>query len=251
MKKAVGYFHIVLHLEKLTLDEEVTLAMGIKLNGDPDATNPPFTQAQLQALAATVQTDLGGNVTGRTKTLTAKQQQDVDALTRAIKADAGYVETVANAKANGNRSIFEQVVTRIGFAAQDSAEVHPRVFESLKSDPGSFHVRVPSEGEHGITYVFRYGITTASGVLPTTWQPNIPLSVVDLIVTGIPSGSIVAVEYAVVQHPPHSTAKSPKAAPATTNKAVNVPPVNKQGKVTLVHGTTFLQFSDAIYIVTP
>jgi hypothetical protein len=251
MKKAVGYFHIVLHLEKLTLDEEVTLAMGIKLNGDPDATNPPFTQAQLQALAATVQTDLGGNVTGRTKTLTAKQQQDVDALTRAIKADAGYVETVANAKSPGNRAVFEQIVTRIGFAAKEPAKTHARVFESLASDRGSFHVRVPSEGEHGLTYVYRYGITTATGVLPATWQPEIPLSVTELIVTGIPSGSIVAVEYAVVQHPPHTTAASPKAAAATASKVVTVPPVTKQGKVTLVHATTFLQFSDAIYIVIP
>lgn len=91
MKKLVGYFHIVLMLDRISLDEEVTLALGLKLANDPDATNPPFTQAQLQALAATVQTDLGGHPTGRTPTLTAQQQQHVDALTRAIVADKGYV----------------------------------------------------------------------------------------------------------------------------------------------------------------
>ena len=100
-----------------------------------------------------------------------------------------------------------------------------------------------------MTYVYRYGITTARGVLPTLWQPEIPLSVVDLNVTGLPSGSIVAVQYAVVDHPKQSAkAKASAKTPSTT---LTVPAINKAGKVTLVHGTTFLTFSDAIYILVP
>src|SRR6185312_7623155 len=253
MKKLVGYFHIALNLQRITLDEEVTLALGIKLANDPDATSPPFTQAQLQTLAATVQADLGGHPTGRTPTLTAKQQQDVNALTRALVADKGYVETVANAKAQGVRAVFDEVVSRIGFAGKKPPSTHQRVFESLASAPQSFRVRVPSEAPRGLTYVYRYGITTAAGVLPTTWQPGISLSVTELCVTGIPSSSIVAVEYAVVLLPPRATAASPKrkAAAASPSKVMTVPPVNKAGKVTLVHGTSYLRWSDAIYIVIP
>ncbi len=254
MKKLVGYFHIALNLQRITLDEEVTLALGIKLANDPDATSPPFTQAQLQTLAATVQTDLGGHPTGRTPTLTAKQQQDVNALTRALVADKGYVETVANAKAQGVRAVFDEVVSRIGFVGKKLPSTHQRVFESLAAAPQSFHVRVPSQAPRGLTYVYRYGITTAAGVLPTTWQPDIALSVTELCVTGIPSTSVVAVEYAVVLLPPHNTtAASPKrtAAIASPSKFVAVPPVNKAGKVTLVHGTSYVRWSDAIYIVIP
>ena len=149
MKKLVGYFRIVLNLDRITIDEEVTLALGIKLANDPDATNPPFTQAQLQALATTVQTDLGGHPTGRTPTLTAQQQQHVNALTRALVADKGYVEMVANAKAQGVRAVFDEVITRIGFAGKKLPTTHPRVFESLASAPQSFHVRVPAEGGEG------------------------------------------------------------------------------------------------------
>ena len=120
MKKLVGYFHIAFNLERITLNEEVTLALGMKLANDPDATTPPFTQAQIQALAATVQTDLGGHPTGRTPTLTAQQQQHVNALTRALVADKGYVEMVANAKAQGVRAVFDEVVSRMASSARGS-----------------------------------------------------------------------------------------------------------------------------------
>ncbi len=70
---------------------------------------------------------------------------------------------------------------------------------------------------------------------------------------GIPSGSLVAVEYAVVLLPPHATTASTKRKAAVTSpsKVVTVPPVNKAGKVTLVHGTSFLRWSDGIYILIP
>ena len=118
---------------------------------------------------------------------------------------------------------------------------HQRIFEFLPADNGSFHARVHSEGRD-ITYVFQYGITTAKDVLPATWSDRIPLSLVELIVTGFKSGDIVGVRYAAVMH---------GQAPIGHNRVLNYPPVNSKGKVTLTNGVDFLHFSDVIYTSIP
>ena len=51
----------------------------------------------------------------------------------------------------------------------------------------------------------------------------------------------------MVHHAPHT--KAGDADPATDGRIVTTPPHNAAGKVTIVHGTTFLNFSDAIYIL--
>ena len=81
--------------------------------------------------------------------------------------------------------------------------------------------------------------------------------------SGLPSGAVVALRYAVTIVPSHrkkpantgttggtSTQKTVTQA-AALNKMVSVLPVNKQGKVQLVHGVPYVYFSDAVYIVVP
>ena len=248
MKKLISYYHLVLNLHKMTINEEVILGLGIRLTGDPDATAPPYTQVQLQTLGTTVQTDLGNRITDPHVTLTDQEQIDVDALSRALIAVKNYVEQVANAKAKGNRAVFDTIANRIGITSKQPHKQHPRVFESLTAEAGSFHVRVPSEGTkgQGITYYFDYGITTAKNVMPAIWQKSIALPVTELIVTGLPSGTIIGLRYAALLHPQHTTKSDAKALPAS-NVSVAVP-VNKAGKVSLTHGIDFLHYSDIIYI---
>jgi len=231
--------------------EETAFAMGIKLTGDPDATNPPFNQSQLQTLASNVQSDLSNRLTDPHPTLTVQQQQDVDALSRALVAVKNYVEQVANAKAKGNRAIFETIADRIGFASKQTVTRHQRIFEALPAEQGSFHIHVPSEGSkgQGVTFTYEYGFTNAKNVPPTAWQKSISLPVADLIVTGLPSGSLIGIHYAAILHPQHTAQSDAKALP--TSKVAVMTPANKAGKATLAHGVDYLHFSDIIYLLIP
>jgi hypothetical protein len=249
MKKLISYYHVVLNLVKMTIAELVAFAFGLKTTGDPDATNPPYTDAQIQALATTVQNDLGARITDPNPTLTALQQQHVDALSRAIVANMYYVQMVANDKAAGNRAVFEQISRRIGFLPKKEADKHQRVFESLRSEQGSIHIRVHSEAKGHITNLFEYGITNAKGVMPAAWEPIIALPVTELIISGFTSGTIVGIRYGVILPPSHINLTVAKVAPLSP--VANALPVNANGKVSIVHGTTYLHFSDVMYIVVP
>ena len=249
MKKLIGYFHVVLNLGKVTVAELVAFASGLKTTGDPDATTPPYTDAQIQALADTVQSDLGTRITDPNPKLTALEQQHVDALSRALIANKNYVEMVANKKAAGNRAVFDQICKRIGFLTKKVSTKHQRVFESLRAEQGCFHVRVPSESKGHITNVFEYGITTAKDVMPATWEKQIALPVTELIVTGLKSGTIIGIRYAVVLPPSHTGKTDVKIAPLS--KVASTLPINKNRKISIAHGSDYLHFSDVLYIIIP
>jgi len=254
MKKLLNFFHIVLNFGKMTISELVSFAFGIKTTGDPDVTNPSYTDAQIQALANTVQVDIGSRTSDPRPSLTKQQQQDVDILCRAIVAVKNDVEKVANAKAQGNRAIFEKIVRRTGFVPRAIGIKHQHVFESKPAEKGSFHVSVPSEGK-GVSYMFQYGPTPSEGLMPAAWTDTIALSVTELIITGCKSGTIVGVRYAAVKHTRH-TKKTPAKVISTDtdhaiNKVVSVLPVNKAGNIMLTNGSDFLHYSDVIYIVIP
>lgn len=258
MKKLVSYFHIALHLNKMSLSDLVSFVLGLKLAGDPDAVSPPFTQAQLQALANKVLTDLGVRITSPNPTLTAAQQGDVDALCRALIAVKNYVEQVANAHTPGNRAMFDTITRRIGFLPQGAKKKFLRIFEVKPNGAGGFIIIVPSagKGKHAV-YVFQFGVTTAKDVLPATWMELIPIPATELEVTGVPSATIIAIHYAEVIVPPHKkkvTTTTPSTGiPVATGRTrpTNLLSVNKAGKVTYVFGTTFLHYSDVIYIAVP
>lgn len=258
MKKLISYFHIALYLEKMTLQDLITFVLGIKLNADPDAVAPPFTETQLQNMAYKVQTDLGTRLTTPNPSLTAAQQSDVDALSRALIAVKYYVEQVANAHTPGSRSTFETIVRRIGFIPRGANAKHVRIFEAKPNGAGSFIIIVPSagKGKHA-AYVFQLGITTAKDVLPASWQDPISIPVTELEVTHVPSGSIIAIHYAEVVVPSRkkgggTVTVTPITPPSTGRvRPTNSLSVNKAGKATYVYGTPFVHYSDVIYVVVP
>ena len=254
MKKLMNYFHIVLNFGKMTVSEIIGFAVGIKTTGDPDVTTVTYTDIAIQAMANKVLTEVGSRNTDPHPSLTKQEQQDFDLLCRAIVAVKGDVEQQANKKANGNRAIFETIVRRVGFVPKGISKKHQRVFESKTSEKGSFHVSVPSEGR-SCTYIFQYGITPTTGVLPLTWSDFIPIPTTELIVSGLQSGSIVGVNYAVVMHP--TLSKKAITTPAQVDpvsaksKVVSSLPINKFGKISITHNVSLLNFSDVIYIVIP
>lgn len=255
MKKLIKYFHITLGLNKISVDEETTFAYGIKTAGDPDVTNPSYTDTELQALADKVRNDAALRATAPAKTLTASEQQHLDALSRALVSVKNDVETIANKKAQGNKAIFDQIVTRIGFGPKSDYSRRPRAFEFLNSDSGCFHARVPMAAKGTITYIYRYGITSAVNTPPSIWEDTIALSVTELIVSGIKSGTIVGVQYAALQSPRHTkkanTQNQPPATDSGSSQILTTPMLNDKGKVVIPHRSSYLEWSEILYFIIP
>jgi hypothetical protein len=258
MKKTSGYFHLALNLHLMNIGEECDLIMGLDYATNTQIVNVPLSQSALQALATTVRGDLGSRVTDPHPTLTKLEQQHVDAMTRALLGVTSDIVRQANNIALGNRTVFETLLRGIGLHPAQLKAKHPRIFATKSTAKGTIEVLVPVEKGLGKPiYYYEYGITTAEHVLPATWEKPIPLPVTEFFLSGIPSGSIVAVHYAVLVVPPHRAKTSTTAAsssksilpPATPNKMVTVLPVNAKGKISLVHRTAFFTFSDVIYVI--
>ena len=264
MKKTSGYFHIVLALTKMSIADLISLAFGLIYDTDPDYTVHSYTQAQLRALATIVQTELGTRLTDPHPTLTHQEQIDVLVLTQALLAIKSEVTVAANKKAQGNAATFGIVVNRIGLHPAKAHAKHVRIFEEKAAGKGMIEFIGPIETGLGTpTYTFEYGIATTFGILSSViWQPQIALHSPELYMSGLPSGAIVALRYAVTIIPSHhkkpattgtGTAATQKTVTqaAALNKMVSILPVNSKGKVQLVHGVPYIYFSDAVYIVVP
>jgi len=148
MNKTTGYYHIVLGLAKLTILEEVNLALGLVYATDPVYITPSITQVALRALATTVQSDLGTRITLPNPTLTITEKQDVDALSRGLLTVKSEVEVAVNKHALGNRNLFDIVVNRIGFNSAKAHASHVRIFESKSVGIGMIQIIAPVE--HGL-----------------------------------------------------------------------------------------------------
>jgi len=241
MKNVVSNFHIVLNLGKKTVNELISLAYGIKTTGDVTVITARYSDVLIQAQAAIVQGMIGTRGSDPHPSLTSAEQTEVNKLSSMIIGVKGDVEFYGNKFAAGNRTLFDTIAHRTGFVPQGDRAHQQRIFEFLAADNGSFHCRVPSEGDN-ITYVFQYGNSTAKDVLPLAWSDRIALSLVELIVAGFTSGDIVGVRYAAVMHG-HE--------PIGHNRVLNYPPMNSKGKVSLTKGVDFLHFSDVIYTSIP
>jgi hypothetical protein len=261
MKKLTAYFHIVLYFSKMTINDIIKLAMGIKTMGDPDVTFVSYTDAQLKTLAQTVLTDLGSRVTDPHPTLTHQQEIDVNALCVAIMAVKGDVERQANAKAKGDRSAFDIIVNRIGMHGSKPHNKHTRIAEFLPSEKGCFCFRVPAEGIKGedVIYIYEFGVTNTYGVIPASWENAIALQYVELTMSGLPSGTVIGMRYAAqLASLTGKRGTKTTTSGAATAKSIVTPssiavrlPINKEGKVSLVYKTSYLHFSDVMYFRIP
>jgi len=252
MKKLLSYFHIVLKFGEMTISDLISFAYGIKTTGNPVIPHPSFTDQQIQDLASTVQTDIGTRASQPNPSLTATEQQDVDELSRAVVSVKSDVEIAANNKARGNRTIFDEIVRSTGFMPKALYSAHKRVFESLPSEANSFHVRVPSAGNGHYTYYYEFGFTTAIDTPPEKLFPVIALPVTELIINGLNGNTIIGIHYSVVHHPKHTKKTANNIPQPDTDRAINKVVtsllLNSKGKVVVNMQSSFMHYSDFIYI---
>ncbi|MHB8261557.1 MAG: hypothetical protein ACYDCN_14100 [Bacteroidia bacterium] len=258
MKKTVGYFHIALHLAKMSIADLINLALALVYDTDPDYTVHPLTQAQLAVLANTVRVEMGNRLTAPAPTLTKQEQIDVDVLSTAVIEIASGVTIAANKKAKGNRALFEMVVNRIGFHSVGAKAKHVRIFEVVSVGKGMWHIIAPVEKGMGkVTYTFQLGITTAIGVAPAVYSIELSSSASEWYLSGLPLNTIFAIRYEAVIVPSHR--KKAAATGANTQRTVSktsalhntttILPINDKGKVQVTYGAPFYEFCNPIYQV--
>ncbi|MBI3501383.1 MAG: hypothetical protein HY063_06275 [Bacteroidetes bacterium] len=248
-KKNLPKIILSLETDKMDTPTLVSNAKGIKLTGDPDATAPPVADGTLHSQADTLLTI---HTNRQTKPPTATADDEIkqrNIVERSYKKDGLYVQGVCNdvAVAQGDVTAGEAVALRIGYKLKKKSAAHPRDFESLPSEKGSFHVRVKSAGAGHMVYVYEYGITTAENLLPALWEKPIAISVTELIMKGFASGTVVAVRYTVVLPPAHTKKTNAKLSATTAMNATKFS-ISKAKKVTSTHGTDPYQWSNILYI---
>ena len=254
MKKLLSYFHIVLNLNRLTISEEISLAYDFNTTGNTQLPNMPHSDSDLQAQAQIVQNEIGTRASDPHPALTKQEQKDVDKLSRMIVANTLYIETVSNDLAQGDRVTFEGFVRDTGLTPKAPAKKYQKVAESVPSEAGSFHFRVPAEGKSGMTYYFEYGIVAHKGVMPTQAQLEkaIAMPVTEVIVNGFYRDCWVAIHYTAIKHPKHTKKTASKIKEPDSNRAASkvltIPTINTKGKIVITHRSPYLQFSDWIYI---
>ncbi|MBI3500168.1 MAG: hypothetical protein HY063_00075 [Bacteroidetes bacterium] len=210
---------------------------------------PPVSDGTLQAKATSLLTDYGTWLKTKDPALEKQIKRKRNDLILQLDKDADYLQGVARdvAVAAGDVTAGEAVVIRIGFTLKKKSPSHPRDFEFLKAEKGSFHVRVKSASKGRSTYVYEYGITTDEDVMPAKWEKPVSLPVTELIVSGLKAGTIIGVRYTVVLPPSH-TKKTAAKMSATTDKNATILTTNKAKKVTVTHGTELYNFSEILYI---
>ncbi|MHB8259927.1 MAG: hypothetical protein ACYDCN_09000 [Bacteroidia bacterium] len=182
----------------------------------------------------------------------------VDALSTAVIEIASGVTIAANKKAKGNRTLFDGVLTRIGFHSTALSKKHVRIFEVVSVGKGLWHIIAPVEKGMGrVTYTFQLGITTAIGVAPAVYDIELSSSSSEWYLSGLPLGKIFAIRYEAVIVPSHKKkaaitgANTQRTATKTSalHNTTTILPVNDKGKIQVTYGAPFYEFCNPIYMV--
>jgi hypothetical protein len=216
---------VITDISHLDTPDMISEAGGIVLTGDPDATAPPVPDVMLHADAAALQTIHNGRQTNPPTKTADEELVQRNIIVNKYKKDARYVQDVANdvAEAAGNVSAGEIVVQRIGMKLKKVASHNPRIFEVYKSGVGWVHLHTHAAAKRA-AYAWRYGITTAKGTPPVTLGHPIINMEADILITGLPSGTIIGFQYGFVL-PTHNPEHA--------------------------HGTDAITYGDFIYFVIP
>jgi hypothetical protein len=250
MKKTTKTARVSLEFQKESAPELCTFADGTTtgLTGNAFITIVPVPVGTVASQTATVRADLQKIASGNTsKTLTALLANDANVLMISLTSNGHSVQDQANTFAAGNLTKAKQIITSTGYKLAKDIVHRARVFEVTKSDPGTAHVHVKkvSKGYEG--HLWRYGTTTAKNIPPTGLRMRVTLEA-DLIISDLPSGSIIGIQHASVVPVSHN--KKTGTTETSTGKVASSISLSKAKHPVISHNTDDpYQWSDFIYIV--
>ncbi|MHB8260170.1 MAG: hypothetical protein ACYDEC_07855 [Bacteroidia bacterium] len=209
------------------------------------ATNP----LSIMALVAVVRGYLARISAGdKSTTLTTLLGGAVNDLMQGLTSNGHSIEDQANTIARGDINRANGIITSTGHKLKKKGKAHPRSFEGLKSDRTTLHLRW--KATKLATYGVRYAITTGENVFPDALNSAkvIPNRTTQLILTGLKSGTWIAVQYGYKLGIPHSGTGTPTGA---NTQRTATPVAHTKNVPTYADGTEPLLWSYTIYLLVP
>ncbi|MHB8260963.1 MAG: hypothetical protein ACYDCN_14395 [Bacteroidia bacterium] len=210
------------------------------------ATNP----LSIMALVAVVRGYLARIAAGDKSTaLTTLLGGAVNDLMQALTSNGHSIEDQANTIARGDLNRANGIITSTGHKLKKKGKAHPRSFEGLKSDRTTLHLRWKSEGRLA-DYGVRYAPTTGKDVFPDALNSAkvIPNRTVQLIITGLKSGTWIAVQYGYKLGVPRTGTGTTTGA---NTQRTATPVASSKHVPTYADGTEPLLWSYTIYLLVP
>ncbi len=198
MKNPVKLAKIAYDFEQMSGNDLIIFSRGtvLGLTDNLVLTNPTISLATVTTQTdefeeVVVDIEQGNTTPNNTKLMALRGST----LMLSLTTNGHYTEDKANAVAAGNLFKAEQIILSSGYKLKNKPVVNPRGFEVVKTGTGwlHFHVRKSKKG-HEIFY-WSYGIVATKGAIPETLIQHVT-DKADIIITDLPSGSIVAMAHA-------------------------------------------------------
>ena len=175
----------------LTGNTYITTAPQVALGPVTTAGTIAFQAAAVRAALAQI---AAGNMS---KTLTIQLGLAASLLMQYLRANGYWVQNQANSLAAGNLDLAKKIILSTGYKLEKEHDLHPRTFEVVATGPGwaHFHTGRTKKGAEG--QLWRYGLTSAKNLPPLASALITRYTqVTDVIISDLPSGSIIAMQRA-------------------------------------------------------
>jgi len=222
------------------------MALGTKTTGDPDVTNMPVSDTDFHKQANDSLDVQVQRQTDQSKSLTAKGNELCSKVRTSYFQNSGRIQDLANnlVATTGSYDAGVALVLRCGYLLKTKSEVHPRGFEIIDSGPGWVHLRVKAVGNRA-GYIFRLGITTEKGVIPTTFLTILFSLQCEVVIMGLKSGSMYGFQFASIL--PVAQTKNSDPSQTASSKTATTTMSTKANKTVYVMTNEIYQWSDFIY----
>jgi hypothetical protein len=162
------------------------------------ALGPVTTAGTVAFQAAAVRAALAQQAAGnKSESLTKQVGLAASLLMQYLKSNGYWVQGQANSLAAGNLDLAKKIILSTGYKLEKEHDLHPRTFEVVATGPGwaHYHTGKTVKGTEG--QLWRYALTTAKNVPPPAGALITRFThVTDIIISDLPSGSIIAMQHA-------------------------------------------------------
>jgi hypothetical protein len=164
----------------------------------PVVIGPVGTTGTIQFLTAALRSLLATLAAGNTSTTLTKQiGLAASALMAALTSNGHSVQDQANALAAGNLTKAETIISSTGYKLAKARAPKANDFSAVSKAVGQLYAHSPKAKKGSETHNWRFGITTAKGVIPTVLR-TISDPQATIVITDLPEGSIVAIQHSSV-----------------------------------------------------
>jgi hypothetical protein len=198
MKTNIKRVKISFDFNGMTDDEFLSNADGTVtgLTGNPKFTAPLIPLSTVTTQIGDARTTMGlinAGQTTRANTLLLEEQ--IYKVKLSVVTNGHYVEDTANELAAGDAVYTKELILTTGYKPEKDKTFSPRDFEVVKTGIGWAHIRTTKTKKGPEVVQWEYGITPAKDLPPVTLIRHIN-NKVDIVLTDLPSGSIVGIRRA-------------------------------------------------------